>query len=103
MRKIIGDLMYDTDKATYIARKKVCIEGRYRCRYEELYKTNNGRWFIHSYNHDFEKTEEAVDKSDPKWEPNIFPVKEDDVIGWLSKHVFIKELKTHFNIELKEA
>lgn len=50
MKKIIGNMIYDTDKATRKAEwEHLTTDSPYYCK-DNLYVTGKGNWFIHSIN-----------------------------------------------------
>lgn len=48
MKKIVGQINYDTDKADYVCgRSNGYCASDFKFREQDLYRTSKGRWFIH--------------------------------------------------------
>jgi len=71
MRKIIGNLIYDTDRSTLLAEVKIINEGEIKT----LYRTSSGRFFMLT---------EVLGYHEPHF--HFAPTSPDDAITFLEAH-----------------
>lgn len=94
MKKIVDNLLYDTDKA-----EEICSRHGEGGITEVLFRTKKENWFLvysqYSSNDDYGSS--YVQKQD------LVPMTVREVLDWLKKHEFIDELIEYFPEELEEA
>lgn len=102
MKKVINGLLYDTEKAEEVAiYSNNRVSGDFKMLEETLYRTKNGRWFIHGIGGAM--TEYAVEAGNNSWSDSeqIRPVDEEYAKEFLAEHGDPEDYEKWF--EVKEA
>lgn len=103
MKAIIDGLRYDTERAERVAAQ----ESGHRsddCHYieETLYRTENGRWFLHGKGGARTRYSESVGDG---WQggSEIRPLTSEEAMAWLEQHNRVRALEAHFDDTIQEA
>ena len=102
MKKIVGNLLYDTEKATEITHYSNGHTGYQR--YEEtLYKTENGRFFLYGAGGPMSPYCVSHDENSFSGSENIIPISGDELFCWLVEKGEVELAQEYFGKKIKEA
>ena len=103
MKKVINRKVYDTKNARLIAKWS---NGYPSCdfnhKYEVLYLTQNGAWFIHGQGGALSSYATSYGRNKSSGE-DIFPLTKEEALEWLEKMGFPNEIAEHFSDLIEEA
>ncbi len=96
MKRIIGNLIYDTDKAQEVYRVKTeeCPVGPLE---DTLYSTKKGNWFLVEESECFDE-ETGIDIC-----AEFTPLTADEALKWLMEMQAVDAIQKHFPDQLEEA
>ena len=96
MKKIIGNLIYDTEKAETV----LCVETG-ECPFglleDTLYVTKKGNWFL------VKESECFDEETGPGICAELVGLTGDEALTWLTKQQAVDAIQTHFPDQLEEA
>lgn len=103
MKKIQEGLVYDTETANFVAEVNNGYEEQnFNYWVEELYRTDNGRWFVHKAGGG--NTQYATKYGNMRcFGEQIEVLDEAGVKSWLERHNRVKAYEKYFGNEIKDA
>ena len=103
MRQVINRVIYDTSKATVIAKwGNDYGKSDFKHQWEALYRTGNGRWFLHGEGGALSSYAQPVGDAHVGGE-RIFDMSDEQAMYWLERHNFVEMMIKHFPDMLEEA
>ena len=103
MRQVINRVIYDTSKATVIAKGgNDYAESDFKHQWETLYRTGNGRWFLHGEGGALSSYAPPVGDAHVGGE-RIFDMSDEQAMYWLERYNHVDVLQKHFPDMLEEA
>lgn len=103
MKAIIDGLRYDTQRAERVAtHESGHPPDDFHYIEETLYRTENGRWFLHGRGGAMTRYSESVGNG---WKggSELRPLTPDEAMAWLEQHNRVQELETWFAEHIREA
>lgn len=104
MRMICNGLLYDTERATVVASYKYSTAGDFGYICEELYKTENGRYFLAGEGGPKTKYRKRVGNSTFSGGEKLIPLKKEEVLEWFEdREIDAEEIPEDLFDVLEEA
>ena len=104
MRQVINRIIYDTSKATVIAKGgNDYAESDFKHQWETLYRTGNGRWFLHGEGGALSSYRKPIQNQGYAGSERIFAMSDEQAMYWLERHNFVEMMIKHFPDMLEEA
>ena len=103
MRQVINRIIYDTSKATVIAKGgNDYAKSDFKHQWETLYRTDKDRWFLHGEGGALSSYAQPVGDMTTGGE-RIDALSDENAMDWLESHNFVALIQTHFPNLLAEA
>ena len=104
MRQVINRVIYDTSKATVIAKGgNDYAQSDHKYEWETLYRTGNGRWFLHGEGGALSSYAQPLGDNASTGGERIFAMSDEQAMYWLERHNFVEMMVKHFPDMLEEA
>ena len=86
MRKIINGKCYDTETAKLVGSNSYSHFGEFQYWCEELYRTNQGNWFVYGEGGEKFSYARTVEQNRTSGGNDITPLTKSDALAWLEVH-----------------
>ena len=104
MRQVINRVIYDTSKATVIAKGgNDYAQSDHKYEWETLYRTGNGRWFVHGEGGALSSYRKPIQNQGYAGSERIDAMDDEAVMNWLERHNLVEMMVKHFPQMLEEA
>ena len=104
MRQVINRIIYDTSKATVIAKGgNDYAQSDHKYEWETLYRTGNGRWFLHGEGGALSSYSKPIQNQGYVGSERIDAMTDEQAMDWLERYNHVDVLQKHFPDMLEEA
>ena len=104
MKRVINGKRYDTETAEMVGSNSYSNYGDFQYWCEELYRTNQGNWFVYGEGGAKSKFARAIGQNETAGGNDITPLTRGDALAWLEVHNSGSDaLEEYFSDVLEDA